>query len=193
MEPQLSYLFLILGWAVYFFLHSAMASLRVKNFVQERLSLKPTTWRLMYSLLAIAGVLVLFIWNGSFGEPPVFESTGWVRYCALAFTSFGVIILRLSFKTFSVSGFLGLQEEKQELKITGIHKRIRHPMYSGMILIVVGFCLYYPVYATWVSAMCIFVYLPIGIYFEEKKLLQTFGKAYAIYKKDVPSIIPRLW
>ena len=34
------------------------------------------------------------------------------------------------------------------------------------------------------------LYLAIGTYFEERKLLRLYGKAYEDYRRDVPAIIP---
>ncbi|MFT6214861.1 MAG: protein-S-isoprenylcysteine O-methyltransferase Ste14 [Roseivirga sp.] len=40
--------------------------------------------------------------------------------------------------------------------------------------------------------MALLIYLPIGIYLEEKKLIQTYGKAYIKYKEEVPALIPKI-
>jgi protein-S-isoprenylcysteine O-methyltransferase Ste14 len=36
----------------------------------------------------------------------------------------------------------------------------------------------------------VLVYIPIGIYFEEKKLIKMYGDQYVEYKKRVPAIFP---
>jgi protein-S-isoprenylcysteine O-methyltransferase Ste14 len=40
------------------------------------------------------------------------------------------------------------------------------------------------------SAVAVTIYLFIGIYFEEKKLIEVFGEKYEKYQQDVPMLIP---
>jgi protein-S-isoprenylcysteine O-methyltransferase Ste14 len=42
------------------------------------------------------------------------------------------------------------------------------------------------------SAIAITIYLFVGIYFEEKKLIEVFGEKYKKYQHDVPMLIPFL-
>ena len=37
-----------------------------------------------------------------------------------------------------------------------------------------------------------FVYLPIGIALEERKLIAAFGEEYRRYRREVPALIPHL-
>jgi protein-S-isoprenylcysteine O-methyltransferase Ste14 len=37
-----------------------------------------------------------------------------------------------------------------------------------------------------------FVYLPIGIALEERKLIAAFGEDYVRYRREVPALFPRL-
>ncbi len=36
------------------------------------------------------------------------------------------------------------------------------------------------------------LYILIGVFFEERKLLREFGEAYTIYKKSTPMLVPGL-
>lgn len=182
----MSYLILIAGWIVYFALHSILALPSVKK------RFHPTRFRLLYSLLSLAGLLLLLFWNGKIQSELFIASKGPVRYLSLMLTTFGVMIIQVTFRQYSLRGFIGLAEEKTELKTTGILQYVRHPIYSGTILITLGFLLFIPNLPTLLSCCCIFAYLPIGIRLEEKKLEEFYGDAYRAYKKRVPSLIPRL-
>jgi protein-S-isoprenylcysteine O-methyltransferase Ste14 len=57
---------------------------------------------------------------------------------------------------------------------------------------VLGYFLFEPTLANLASALCIFLYLPLGIYLEEKKLIQQYGDRYIQYKKEVPAILPKI-
>jgi len=110
--------------------------------------------------------------------------------------AFGTIILVKSFKNFSGKRFAGLTphddlEIKEELIQTGIHGYIRHPIYAGLILIFTGYFLFSPTLASLIHVGMLMLYLPIGIYLEEKKLLAIFGQAYKNYQSNVPALIPR--
>jgi protein-S-isoprenylcysteine O-methyltransferase Ste14 len=185
----MNYVILASGWVVYFLLHSLLATQRVKSRIQPWMG---RYYRLTYSLLTI-GLVALLVLNGSFESPVFLDSSGLVRYLSLVLTTFGVMTMQLAFRQYRLKSFLGFAEEKDELKIEGILKSVRHPIYSGLILVTIGFFLFIPNLATAVSCGCILLYLPIGIYLEEKKLISMFGEKYLRYREQVPSLFPRIF
>ena len=190
----MSYFILILGWIIYFFIHSLLAADAVKLFVADKLPFLYKYYRLIYSFVAIMGLMFLLVLNGAIPADYFFESSGWIRYLSMALAAFGVIIINQAFKYYRLSSFLGIAaEETQSLVISRLLSKVRHPLYSGTILIVMAFFLFIPNLPTLLSASCILVYLPIGIWLEEKKLIKKFGKAYLDYKVRVPALIPKLW
>ena len=84
----------------------------------------------------------------------------------------------------------GLQEEIPTLEIYGIHKYIRHPLYLGTFLFIIGIFLAFPLFSNFIGVSMIIIYTLIGIQFEERKLIKTFGKSYLDYKSKVPMIVP---
>ncbi len=40
------------------------------------------------------------------------------------------------------------------------------------------------------TLISLFVYLPFGIWLEEKKLIRHFGQAYLDYRQKVPALFP---
>lgn len=169
------YFVLVAGWVMYFVLHSAMAG-RVN--------------RIIYVLISTAGLLALLFYNGSIHSLKFFVSDGPIRYVSLVLTTFGVMIIQMSFRQFNFKGFIGVSKETQELRTEGILSYIRHPIQAGIILVVLGFFFFIPNLPTLISCACILIYIPIGLYFEEKKLIKMFGEKYIEYKKRVPAIIP---
>lgn len=79
-------------------------------------------------------------------------------------------------------------DERLTLRIEGPYKFSRHPLYLFSIL----FLLFRPVmdifYLTFF--LCIVAYFYAGSFFEEKKLIETFGEKYIIYRNTVPRIFP---
>ena len=42
-----------------------------------------------------------------------------------------------------------------------------------------------------IHLMALLLYLPLGVYYEEKKLVAIYGDAYIDYQRNVPPILPR--
>ncbi len=81
-----------------------------------------------------------------------------------------------------------------ELITDNIHQHIRHPMYTGMFLLILGIAL---IFSSWYGTIILLVLItPVGIYrtyVEEKALRKHFGNDYINYcfvtKRFVPYII----
>lgn len=106
----------------------------------------------------------------------------------------GIFIIKRAFRNYSTGVFLGLKAEPEtgELVTEGLQNKVRHPLYSGTILIFLGYFIYNPLLSSFVSLLALFIYLPIGIRLEEKKLIEKFGQAYIDYKNEVGAIFPNL-
>ena len=78
------------------------------------------------------------------------------------------------------------------LIITGIHRYVRHPLYTGTFLFIWGLFILMPLASLLISNFIITIYTLIGIRFEEEKLIKEFGLPYVEYQKRVPKLIPTL-
>jgi protein-S-isoprenylcysteine O-methyltransferase Ste14 len=112
-------------------------------------------------------------------------------------TTAGVIVFLKSIKEISMPSFLGLTPEDQnsvgpELTASGIYAQVRHPLYFGLLLIFLGYFLVSGTVGSLIHLACLIGYLPIGIYFEEKNLIATFGDQYKNYQKEVPAFFPKI-
>ncbi|HRK55116.1 MAG TPA: isoprenylcysteine carboxylmethyltransferase family protein [Cyclobacteriaceae bacterium] len=184
---------LISGWGVYFFLHSLLAANTTKEFFKQFLGKGFRFYRLGYVALSSIGLLFLLFWNASISSEHLIYHEGTARYLSLMFAAFGVIVIKVSFRSYRFSEFVGLSTQEEPFTTDGILRSVRHPMYSGTILIAIGYWLFDPTVPTTVSVICILIYLPIGIYLEERKLIKQFGDRYVQYKRDVPALIPKLF
>ena len=108
----------------------------------------------------------------------------------------GLVIMIVSIvKYFKLMGFVSsLYQEKppRGLKLDGIHKYVRHPLYTGTLLFIWGLFFIFPVLSNLIACIIITGYVLIGVKFEEKKLLQQFGNLYSEYISRVPMLIPGL-
>jgi protein-S-isoprenylcysteine O-methyltransferase Ste14 len=181
-----SYVLLISGWIAYFAVHSLLAAPRIKQKFQF------AGYRIAYVSISVVGLLILLLYNGSIPSAPFFESHGFPRYVSLVLTTFGVMIIQGSFRQYSFKGFVGLAQEEPVLKTDGILGYVRHPIYSGLILVIAGFFLFIPNLPTLISCLCMLVYIPIGMMLEERKLIAFYGTAYHEYRNKVPALFPKL-
>ena len=82
-------------------------------------------------------------------------------------------------------------ETGNELMITGIHKIVRHPLYTATFIFIWGLLILYPYLSLLIVDIIITAYTLIGLYFEEQKLEKEFVNAYSMYKQKVPMLIPK--
>ena len=108
----------------------------------------------------------------------------------------GIYLVYVSLKNYNMKEFLGIdfneKTVKQELQTEGISSVVRHPLYTGILLFLWGTFGYFTTEAYFTTAIVLTIYIRIGIYFEEKKLVREFGKKYEKYQKEVPMLIPKL-
>jgi protein-S-isoprenylcysteine O-methyltransferase Ste14 len=94
-----------------------------------------------------------------------------------------------------LKAFLGIDfnepKKKSELQIEGVSSVVRHPIYTGILLFLWGAFGYFTTESYLITAIVLTIYIRIGIYFEEKKLVQEFGKKYEKYQKEVPMLMPK--
>lgn len=148
---------------------------------------------MVYVVFSSIGLLILLFWNASISSGYLIHHGGITRYLSLMFAAFGVIVIKVAFRSYRFSDFVGLSTQEEPFTTMGILRSVRHPIYSGTILIAIGYWLFDPTVPTTVSVICILAYLPIGIYLEERKLIKQFGEQYIQYKREVPALIPKLF
>lgn len=185
---------LILFWVLYYTVHSLLAATAVKVYAKKWLGPKFRYYRLAYTIFATITLTWLLIFQYSFESPLLIESTILKYASLLVFVIPGAIIMGISLKKYFMllSGVRSVFESVStpELKITGIHRFVRHPLYSGTILFTLGLFFIFPRLNNLVAVTLLALYVLVGIVFEEKKLLKEFGKQYEDYMREVPGLLP---
>lgn len=192
----MGYWVLVIFWASFYFLHSVFADMKIKRKFKGWLGPKFIWYRLLYSLFATIHFLGIFVFTGTLQEIPIFAAFTLASYFGYMLATFGTIILVKSFQKLSPFEFIGFSPSDEftkadRLVVSGLHAYVRHPIYSALILIFLGYSLVQPMPSSLVHLGMLIIYLPIGIYLEEKKLIEKFGQAYIDYKKKIPALIPR--
>lgn len=191
------YVTLILAWLAFGVLHSILAYQPLKNRLEQWLKAKYKYYRLSYSIFTTIN-LALVVWYHIsitkywLWQPPLAQQ---IIAGILVLISSALMLLCMKKYFADLSGIDALtgKQAKVHLETTGIHAVVRHPLYTVTILFVWSLFLWQPLASNAVSCMCITLYTRIGIYFEEKKLIKLFGKAYQLYQVSVPMLVPKLF
>jgi protein-S-isoprenylcysteine O-methyltransferase Ste14 len=87
------------------------------------------------------------------------------------------------------SGFI---VKNKELATDGAYRFVRHPLYTGNILLVSGFALASSVWWTVpVTLFFFWFYYPTAIEYEDRKLRRLFGAAWEAWAARTPALMPR--
>lgn len=81
-------------------------------------------------------------------------------------------------------------KERHELIQHGPYKRIRHPIYTGMMLMIIGTAVVVGTLNALIAILFFLAFIWLKIRAEEQLLLKYFPDAYAEYKKKTGALIP---
>ena len=87
------------------------------------------------------------------------------------------------------SGFI---VKNEELATDGAYRFVRHPLYTGNILLVLGFALAGSRW--WAIPLALFFfwfYYPTAIEYEDRKLRRIFGATWETWSSRTPALVPR--
>lgn len=163
----------------------------ITAFYTKRNKTKTEGWTLR--LVAII-VVILFIYlqkNVDFLGSRLWEESDTIKIIADLVTFIGLIIMMWARKSLgnNWSGNIVLKENHQ-LITTGPYAYVRHPIYSGLIMMVLGVTLYVNTYVMVIFVVIFF----FGAYYkaqkEEKLLISYFPEDYFEYKKQTKALIP---
>lgn len=94
-----------------------------------------------------------------------------------------------TFVRFYASGFI---VKNQELATDGAYRFMRHPLYTGNILLVAGFALAGSLWWGIPLALLFFwFYYPTAIEYEDRKLHRLFGVAWEQWSARTAALVPR--
>lgn len=106
----------------------------------------------------------------------------WVFYIGAVLALSGMLVRLYA------SGFI---VKNKELATYGPYSLVRHPLYTGNLLLMIGFTL---VCGQWwavvVSGLFWWFYYPPAIAYEDHKLHGIFGEAWETWSETVPAVIP---
>jgi methanethiol S-methyltransferase len=186
-------IFTIALWGI---IHSLLASTGFKNSLRRALGdTFMRFYRLLYNIFAVVSIAPVLYLMVTLPDKTLYQVSAPWNYLMLAGQALSVLFLFVAVLQTDLLSFTGLrqliEEEKTgNLVTSGLYRSVRHPLYTFSLLI-----LWFSPTMT-VNSFIVYasltVYILIGIFFEERKLLREFGKAYAEYKSSTPMLFPGL-
>lgn len=163
------------------------------------------SWRRMgrspYRVVLPIWAALIFIlgWIAWPGRALPLYSSPWMWVPAALLLICGISLymrVRSSFGAHQLSGEAELRPEEhaQELVTTGLHSRMRHPIYLAHLLNFAGWTIGGGLVVSYALFAISFVTYSLMIQFEERELTERFGVRYREYQNKVP-LLPRglLW
>lgn len=92
-----------------------------------------------------------------------------------------------------MSGWEKVYKSQGVLVTDGAYKYVRHPQYTGLFIITLGFMIQWPTFATlilWPFVIAMYVRLAKQ---EEQDVLKEFPDVYREYMERTPMFFPRMW
>ncbi|HMP79290.1 MAG TPA: isoprenylcysteine carboxylmethyltransferase family protein [Pirellulaceae bacterium] len=134
----------------------------------------------------------MFVWNW---EHPALQILGWSVGIAGWLTVLVTTFLINHFDLFGLrqawTHFRGREYKPLRFVTPGPYRWVRHPLYVGWLMAFWGTPVMSAMHLVFAVGMTI--YILIAIQFEERDLVQYHGEDYAIYRRQVPMLIPAIW
>jgi len=192
--PLMSIFIILTSLFLWGALHSLLASNEIKRWLTDRLGGSVMRgYRLFYNILAFISFLPVLYFVATLPDTPLYVIPYPFAYGLILGQALGVILLIIGILQTDTLSFIGMRqllegERSQNLIRSGLYKYVRHPLYSAGLLML------------WLSPSMtinslVFVigatlYILLGAFFEEKKLVKEFGQDYLDYKSRTPMLIP---
>jgi protein-S-isoprenylcysteine O-methyltransferase Ste14 len=195
------YIVLISLWGVWCFLHSFLITAAVTRFVQKHLGKTYRYYRIFYNFIALVSLIPVLVYSFSFKGIPVFRWEGPFRIIQGILIFLALLFFIGGARQYDFASFIGIRQIRENsacgiltddcrLNTVGMLGIVRHPWYSGGILIVWARNLDM---STIVTSLVISGYFLIGAFLEERKLLSEFGEEYSDYQQHVSMLFPLKW
>jgi protein-S-isoprenylcysteine O-methyltransferase Ste14 len=145
--------------------------------------------------LTIVASLIAGIWIGRANAANIFRGALWVRYLSIGLLIAGLIIRWIAIlslgKSFSANVAI---HATQRVYKSGLFRFVRHPSYSGLLLIFTSIGLYT---LNWLGFAVVILpctgALLYRIQVEEAALSAAFGVEYAEYSQTTKRLIPAIY
>ncbi len=197
-------LHVILAWTAFAGFHSLTVSEGYEDLARRWMGNRAYDGyhRLLFTAYSLFAFLLLVLYLRSLPDQPLYRLEGAGRLLLHAVQLSGAAFL--FWTPWDLKEFVGIRQWERSRKGTprepGRNGRlftgkaygiVRHPLYFGISVILV----FHPVQsrATLVSTAMMILYFYVGTFFEERRMVRTFGQEYRDYQRRVPRFLPVRW
>lgn len=192
-----------------------IAAFNVGLFLFFFLSFLPPKGRLEWRNLGIVTAFLVALFSEMYGFPlTIYLLSGWLgeaypvlqpfshKYghlwvvifggsnLAWALVMGGSLVLMIVGYVLLSKGWQLIHAAHKGLVTDGVYSYVRHPQYTGLFLVIIGFLVQWPTFLTVIMApILVYAYARLA-YSEEKKMQQQVGQQYDDYANDLPKFIP---
>ena len=184
----------VLIWGV---IHSLTASLGAKDRVRRTLgNAGMRFYRFAYNIFSVISFAPILWLVAVLPDRVLYQIRAPWIYLSLAGQIAAIVLLVVGVLQTDTLSFVGLRqifetkERSSQLVTRGLYRWVRHPLYTSGLL----FIWLTPVISqnNLIVIIAATIYIVVGAFFEERKLVREFGAAYAEYKAATPMLIPGL-
>jgi len=192
---------LVLLWAAWCAVHSAMISPGASECLKRRLGRGFRFYRLFFNIFAAVTLVPLILYEESLHDPPLFQWQGLLRIPQGLLVGASLVLILAGLRHYDVAGLVGLRQMRLEnsrrtigidggLDTTGVLSMTRHPWYLATMILIWSLDMGV---ADLARNVVMTVYLILGTVLEERKLVLEFGGEYREYQERVSMLFPWKW
>lgn len=194
-------LFIALLWILWCALHSALITKTVTDYAKRKLGIQYRFYRLFFNIISLVTLAPLLYYSVSHKGPLVFRWDGPLLIIKYLLLLGGLFLFAAGARHYSLWQFFGIHQirtgqtgsalsENAVFDTTGILGIIRHPWYTGGIMVIWASDIYL---LSLLNNTILSIYFVIGTLLEERKLIIEFGDSYREYQKNVSMLVPYKW
>ena len=140
-------------------------------------------------LIALMAWAILY-WRLGPDTIGAWDAPGWVAVTGWFFIACGAVITVVAQGQMGTAWRIGIDDRHTDLVANGLFASSRNPIFSGMILTLIGAVLIAPaVWSIFFASLTVLV-IAVQVRFEEKHLIELHGETYIAYAQRVGRFVP---
>jgi len=198
---QFNHLVLSISLIIWCMVHSVLISHKFVSMMSAILGKRIRFYRISFNIFSLVTFIPIIIFAISIRGEYFFRWTGYFQIIQGIVIFISLYLYLAGARHYNVLQFLGIHQikyfsnhksltESGHLDTSGILSIIRHPWYSATILILWARNLEFSVL---IVNTILTLYLILGTYLEENKLIIEFGEQYRLYQRRVSMLFPYIW
>lgn len=183
----------VVVWSIYILIRAPFDKAYRNQRKIKVLDVKIEKYLLLVLMMGLVLIPLIWVFTPFLNDFKI-EFPDWLRIVGIVISIISLFYFHWIHKTLGESWSPTLEIIKgHQLIQIGVYKRIRHPMYSQMLIWAIAQCLIISNYIAGFSGLIVWVvFYFIRVPKEEKMMTDYFGEEYIKYKRHTGSILPNI-